>query len=120
MTSGRAVLLDQQAERTFQSQVIRWMHDAGWLVIHLHDGRAQEWGTDPGFPDLFGAHPERGLIALELKSIDGRISKRQQLWHRLLRRCGVFVLVARPRDENQIKQALAWTAVQAIAVRASR
>lgn len=56
----------------WQRQVVDLMHSLGWSHLHVRRtiGRGQQWVTATnrkGWPDLFGWHPRRGFVALELK-----------------------------------------------------
>jgi hypothetical protein len=52
--------------------VVDLMRVTGWKHLHVRRtiGRGKQWVTATnrkGWPDLFGWHPRRGFIALELK-----------------------------------------------------
>ena len=74
------------SEKLFQDQVIQIARMNGWRVFHPapmrgHDGT---WRTplmgDKGFVDLVLAHPQRGLIFAELKTIKGKVAPEQAQW----------------------------------------
>lgn len=77
-------------EAILQDKVITLARMNGFRVQHSRpvqqrDGR---WLTaiagDPGFPDLCLAHPERGVLFLELKSNVGKLSPGQVMWRNAL------------------------------------
>ena len=68
--------------------------------------RRRRW-PDPGFPDLWLVHPERGLLVLELKSARGTVRPEQREWLDLLRAAGVDAQVVRPDDRDELERRLA-------------
>lgn len=88
--------------------VIRVARRNNWLCYHTHDSRKQEWGTDPGFPDLVLARNGRVLF-VELKTTRGRITREQNWWLSNLTdgnfSTGSFVW--RPTDEKEVEETLA-------------
>ena len=92
------------SEADFQAQVIHLARMSGWLVHHTRPAidRSGKWTTpitgDAGFPDLVLAHPERGVLLLELKSETGQPTDRQRAWLRALRDGGAEAWLARPGD----------------------
>jgi hypothetical protein len=77
-------------EKILQDKVIHLAKMNGFMVQHSRpvkqaDGR---WLTaiqgDAGFPDLVLAHVERGVVFVELKSDQGRLSPGQKAWQRNL------------------------------------
>lgn len=77
----------------------------GWLCYHTHNSRRSE----PGFPDVILCHPRTGqMLAVELKSETGRITREQRTWLDALQGAGVDARVWFPRDlrSGQIARAL--------------
>lgn len=77
-------------EAILQDKVIHLARMNGFRVQHSRpvqqaNGR---WLTaiqgDPGFVDLVLAHPERGVLFLELKSDTGKLSPGQVMWRNAL------------------------------------
>ncbi|HET6910749.1 MAG TPA: VRR-NUC domain-containing protein [Mycobacteriales bacterium] len=67
----------------------------GWLVYHTHRSDRSE----PGFPDVIAVHPRTGhLLAVELKSANGRITRDQRAWLDALQSAGVDARVWYPAD----------------------
>lgn len=64
------------------------------MVHHETDSR---WSY-AGFPDLVCAHPDHGLVFIELKSETGSLSSDQYDWRDYLVATGVRYYVFRPRD----------------------
>lgn len=73
-------------EKILQDKVIQIARMNGFKVQHSRpvqqaDGR---WLTaiqgDAGFPDLVLAHPQRGVLFLELKSDTGKLTPGQTAW----------------------------------------
>lgn len=102
----RALVLGSVSETEFMHWVIDTAHRAGWLVYHVHDSRKQEWGTDPGFPDLVLARRSRVIFA-ELKDSRGRVMPDQRRWANALMGGCVDFYVWRPADETSIQGLLA-------------
>jgi len=73
--------LPRVTERQFQAQVEKYLRLCGYLVYHTY----LSIKSAPGFPDILAVKPgERGeagrVLAIELKTIDGKISANQALW----------------------------------------
>lgn len=67
----------------------------GFLVYHTHRSDRSE----PGFPDVICVHPRTGqLLAVELKSETGRITREQRAWLDALQHAGVDARVWYPAD----------------------
>jgi len=79
---------------------------AGWLVYHVHDSRTQEWGTDPGFPDLVMVRDDR-ILFVEIKREHGRVARTQTPWLQALDLPGIEVYIWRPSHEDIVRQVLA-------------
>lgn len=71
-------------EKDFQRDVIRAAEALGWKVHH----EVFSLGTRPGYPDLTLAHPNHGVLWLELKGPKGRIADEQQAWIESLQDAG--------------------------------
>jgi hypothetical protein len=98
-------------ESILQSQVIQLAKMNGFRVHHsrnvqLADGR---WMTaiagDAGFVDLVLAHPERGVIFIELKSDVGKLSPGQIMWRNAFNGQVEYWLV-RPADLEKLAKRL--------------
>lgn len=87
-----------QPEREFQAWVVSLARTYGWLPYHTWDSRR----SHPGFPDLVLAHPEHGVLFVELKTRSGKLSEAQDHWIYTLDRAGAWVLVWRPGDAEEI------------------
>lgn len=68
------------SEAEWQAFVCDCLDLAGWKWHHEFDSRK----SPSGFPDLFAAHPKRGLIVVELKTEKGKLRPEQEEWWRLL------------------------------------
>jgi hypothetical protein len=91
----RALLDAQITEAQLQRNCHELAHHLGYLCNHNYDSRRS--GPDAGLPDDILAGHAR-LIFLEYKKQSGRITKKQDLWHRRLREAMVEVYVIRPLD----------------------
>jgi hypothetical protein len=98
-------------ESILQSQVIQLAKMNGFRVHHsrnvqLADGR---WMTaiagDAGFVDLVLAHPERGVIFIELKSEVGKLSPGQIAWQNAFNGQIEYYLI-RPQDLEKLARRL--------------
>ncbi|GAA1450419.1 VRR-NUC domain-containing protein [Nesterenkonia lacusekhoensis] len=91
-------------EKTFQQQVINLARQLGWWVYHTY--RSDR--STPGFPDLYMAHPEHGILLRELKTEKGRISPAQRDAMAVIEKAGGDVAVWRPRHwaSREIHEAL--------------
>lgn len=105
-STGRDLILGSISEREWQRQVITWAKREGWKVYSIHDSRTQEWGTDPGFPDLVLVRGDR-LLFVELKAQSGRLRPSQTGWRIALEAVPCVEWHAwRPSDEATVKHAL--------------
>ena len=71
------------SENLFLDQVKQLAVMNGWKVFHpsVHQVGNGSWRSDGrGFPDLVLAHPVRGLIFAELKTMAGRLTPDQVAW----------------------------------------
>lgn len=106
--SSRAELLAQVSERTWQAVVVAEAKRRGWKVYSIHDSRTQEWGTDPGFPDLLMVRGERMLV-VELKAQHGRLKPSQTAWRIALEGVPCVEWYAfKPADEARVFELLQW------------
>lgn len=101
-------------ESILQSQVIQLAKMNGFKVHHsrnvqIADGR---WMTaiagDAGFVDLVLAHPQRGVIFIELKSDVGKLSAAQVQWQNAFNGQVEYWLV-RPQDLEKLAKRLGAT-----------
>lgn len=96
------------SEAAFQKEILKMAALKGWKVMHIADSRRQVKSKkgyktigdagSKGWPDLFLAHPRRGVRVFELKSDKGRLSAEQVVWLNLLTEAGLTCAVLRPRD----------------------
>jgi hypothetical protein len=98
-------------ESILQSQVIQLAKMNGFRVHHARpvqqaNGR---WLTaiagDAGFPDLVLAHSERGVLFLELKAENGKLSPGQVMWGNALSKHVEYYLI-RPQDLEKLAKRL--------------
>lgn len=89
--------------------IIRALALTGWRVCHFRPARtADGWRTavegHAGAPDIIAVHPERGVLLIEAKSEEGRLSADQVLWRSASMRAaerypdGIRYLVVRPQE----------------------
>lgn len=71
-------------EAEFQKSVIGAATALGWKWHH----EVFSLGTKPGYPDLTLAHPNHGVLWLELKGPRGKVHPAQQDWIDWLQLCG--------------------------------
>lgn len=102
-------------EAEWQAQVIELAHFLGWRHLHVRRsiGKGKRWTTATnvdGWPDLFlwnVRRPERGLVAIELKSGTGTVTAEQHQVLSELQAAGVRTMVARPADLDAVHAMLA-------------
>ena len=99
MTQG---MIELVTEQRLQETIVTMAEYLGWQTWHDNDSRR----NDPGFPDLVCAHPERGVVWLELKSQAGRVRKAQRYWLDLLTAAGQRAYVVRPSDVDAVERLL--------------
>ena len=80
-------------EREFQRQVVDLARLTGWKIWWVHDSRH----SPKGWPDLILARPPK-LLALEVKSARGRLTREQDETLTWLAACGIEAAVVRPSD----------------------
>lgn len=111
MTNQRAI-----TEAEFQDNIALAARTLGWRVVHYGAARTTKgWRTparydSKGFPDLLLIHPDRGVLAVEVKSATGRVADEQTDWLRYLNRAGVRAWVVRPDDLQELVDYLAGRA----------
>lgn len=94
-----AQLRRQQPERSFQRQVTDLLDAYGWIWYHanlsIRDRR--------GFPDLIACRRDR-LLAVELKSADGKPTDEQLEWLVRLSLAGAEVHIWKPDDWAKVDE----------------
>ena len=85
-------------EAQFQSAVIETAEAHGWDCWHDNDSRKNK----AGFPDLVCAHPDKGILFLELK-VKSSLRKEQRYWLNLLRAAGAVAMVIRPSNMDNLE-----------------
>ncbi len=88
-------------EKAFMAQVLELAKLRGWRVFHPF---LSKW-SEKGWPDLILARPPR-LLAIELKTDKGKLTPEQEVWLWTLRDCGIDADCWRPRDWDNIVEAL--------------
>ena len=92
-------------EAEFEDRVVELAKATGWKVLHIHDSRAVDWRSDPGWPDWVLCRPP-DLIVVELKSETGRVRKGQRQWVDALVASGAEACFWRPGDWDAIEARL--------------
>ena len=77
-------------EKQFQSHLVQYAKNRGWLVYHTYDSRRCE----PGFPDLVLVREV--VLYRELKSEKGRVTPAQRKWGDALLTAGQDFKIWRP------------------------
>lgn len=109
----RPVDLITQTEKSFQSAIVDLAIVHGWHVHHALPAQIRPgvWRThvmgNTGFPDLVLAHPKRGILFVEIKTVRGRLTNGQKSWMDALKAGGADAQVWRPEDWSYIQQRLA-------------
>lgn len=103
-------------EKEFQEFVIDLARRTGWLIHHDLPARAPSGALitnvqgHKGFPDLVLAHPTRGVLFVELKARQGRLSPEQVQWIDTINAGLVardpYAAVWRPEDQPRVIRAL--------------
>jgi Holliday junction resolvase len=88
------------AEKHYQRKLKTDAERLGWTVIKII--RA----TVNGYPDLLLMHPDRGVIWIEVKDDNGRLSKVQEYRINELREKGFTALVAYPDNYEFILRSI--------------
>lgn len=99
-------------EAEWQQQVIDLAHACGWQHLHIRRsiGKGKRWTTTTnivGWPDLVLMRPPDGLLFVELKTEDGKVSPEQSTVLDFLDRFAfASAHVWRPSDLNEAKSIL--------------
>lgn len=101
--------------------VIDLAHILGWKHLHVRRsiGKGKRWTTSTnvkGWPDLLlwsVRHPERGLVAIELKGPATKVEPEQVAVLAELEAAGVRTMIARPDDLDAVRDLLAGRSVTA-------
>ena len=102
-------------ERDLQRAIIELAELSGWKVYHVGNVKGQlRSRTAVGFPDLILVREGR-MLAWELKSAKGRVTKAQEDWQSTLSRVpGVEARVVRPEHwpyiEERLRRVYQWVA----------
>lgn len=98
LSPGRRTVLAAQPEAHFQRAITDLMDLHGWVWFHDNDPRK----NNAGLPDLI-ACDGRTLVLWELKSEEGRLTRKQRRWHDLLDTAErLSVGVRRPTDWDDV------------------
>lgn len=104
------------SERHFQATLSEYLKAKGWTVHYQrqtgHYGTDGRWrATSPkGWPDLFAVSPQqpdgmRRVLAIECKSMTGKLSDEQATWLQLLDAVpGITAVCWRPDSWDTIKR----------------
>jgi hypothetical protein len=106
-------VLNQVSEASLQQTVGDMLGVYGWYWIHSRPGRRRGEGfatpvsgnAAKGWPDIFATRGHEA-IALELKSMKGRVSRDQADWLLRLQAAGIETRVVRPSDLDWLEQRL--------------
>ena len=91
------------SEAEFQTAVIEFATDCGWIHYHTHDSRR----SVSGFPDLVLVHVgRRETLFRELKSAKGVVSDAQKAWMQALEVAGQDATIWWPKDWEAIESEL--------------
>ena len=95
------------SEKEFQSKVMKFAREQGWLVAHFHDSRKMVRRGNryipvgdsdaKGFPDLVVVRGNR-ILFWELKKELGKTKPEQDEWLAALQAAGLEARVVRPSD----------------------
>lgn len=88
-------------EADFQRTVVDAARTLGWQVYHT----TYSVGSDRGYPDLTLAHPNHGMLWLELKGPRGKVYPEQQEWIDFLNLAGQKAYILR-WDQWDVVEAL--------------
>jgi hypothetical protein len=93
--------LDQMTEAQYMRRITDYCDLLGLLWHHETDSRKSR----AGWPDLAICGPS-GLVLIEVKREDGRVSLDQKRWLNALRNAGASAVVARPHHWPDVKNLL--------------
>ena len=82
------------AESDYQRKLKKEAERNGWTVIKLV--RA----TVNGYPDLLLLHPKAGIVFIEVKGVNGKLSKLQEYRIKELRAKGFTAIIADPSNDT--------------------
>ena len=82
------------SEAALQKSLIEVAEMHGWQIHHEVDSRR----SNPGLPDLICAHPNHGVVFIELKAERSYLRPAQKEWRDALTMAGANYYVFRPRD----------------------
>ncbi len=94
---ARQAIDASMSELQLQAQVVQLAQAAGWLVFHPYDSRH----STRGYPDLTFAHPQRGVVFVELKTQHGYLTRAQRDWFNTLQAAGARAYIWRPSDWDE-------------------
>gem|GEM_PF-1729348 len=93
------------SEAEFQSWIVAYAKDRGWMTYHTHDSRR----STAGFPDLVMVRMTGSarLIVAELKMPGNKPTEAQRTWLRAFERSGAEVFTWWPEHVPEIREVLA-------------
>ena len=92
----------RREEQHLQSAVEAELQLRGWKYMHHHDSRR----SVRGWPDAFAVKGSRA-VAIEIKTMTGRVSPAPREWIDALNLAGIEALVVRlPRDWTRLAEVL--------------
>lgn len=115
-TPGRAMLLRHTSEANFAAWVVREAERAGWcgwsvrqslaVVQGVHTQRRHGHSDAHGWPDWIFLKPGHRMLAVELKTSEGRLTLDQRRTHAVLSSIQdpPLVVVWRPTDEALVRE----------------
>ena len=89
-------------ESELQARIVKLAESLGYLVHHEVDSRKSR----AGFPDLVLCRSDR-LVMAEVKTENGKLTKKQAEWLNTLRKSGTEAYLWRPSDMPLIARILA-------------
>lgn len=103
LTPAHLVVAKEMDEDALQSNVLDACKTFHWRVVHFRPAKTDKgWrtavqGDGEGFPDLIALRGSRQL-AVELKSMTGRVTEEQRAWLDAFAKAGSETHVFRPSD----------------------
>ena len=105
---------NSMTEADLQDALAHLMQLYGYSVVHWRPGRRKQGGwvvpityDGKGWPDLVGFHPATGtIIAIECKSVTGRVTPEQTDWLETMAACGIRTFVAKPSNYHDIAETI--------------